>query len=154
MILVDTSIWIDHFRGRDRRLANLLDRGDVVMHPFVVGELLLGNVQKIAEMVDDLNALPKAAVASDGEVVGTCASSVDYAREGAMSKAVEKAVEALELLPEDLQDPAADFLLSQARKFRVLKDAIDEGIADIRKGRVVPWDLEEFLKETRKQGKR
>jgi predicted nucleic acid-binding protein len=153
MILVDTSIWIDHFRAGDRRLTNLLDRGEVAMHPFVLGELLLGNV-KIVKMADDLNALPKAAVASDVEVVGTCASSVDYAREGAMSKAVEKAVEALELLPEDLQDQAADFLLSQARKFRVLKDAIDEGIADIRKGRVVPWDLEEFLKETRKQGKR
>lgn len=38
------------------------------MHPFVVGELLLGNV-KITKMVDDLNALPKAAVASDVEVL-------------------------------------------------------------------------------------
>jgi hypothetical protein len=68
-VLADTSIWIDHFRGRDRRLAKLLDRGDVVMHPFVVGELLLGKLQKITEMVDDLNALPKAAVANDGEVL-------------------------------------------------------------------------------------
>jgi predicted nucleic acid-binding protein len=67
-ILVDTSIWTDHFRGGDRRLAQLLDRGEVAMHPFVVGELLLGNV-KIAKMVDNLNALPKAAVASDGEVL-------------------------------------------------------------------------------------
>jgi predicted nucleic acid-binding protein len=68
MILIDTSIWIDHFRGGDRRLVQLLDRGEVAMHPFVVGELLLGNV-KIAKMVDDLNALPKAAVANDVEVL-------------------------------------------------------------------------------------
>jgi predicted nucleic acid-binding protein len=69
MVLVDTSIWIDHFRGAERRLAGLLDRSNVVMHPFVVGELLLGKVPKITEMIDDLNALPKAAVANDGEVL-------------------------------------------------------------------------------------
>jgi hypothetical protein len=69
MVLVDTSIWIDHFRGGERRLARLLDQGNVVMHPFVVGELLLGKVPKITEMIDDLNALPKASVAGDGEVV-------------------------------------------------------------------------------------
>jgi len=68
MILIDTSIWIDHFRGGDRRLVQLLDRGEVAMHPFVVGELLLGNV-KVAKMLDDLNALPKAAVANDIEVL-------------------------------------------------------------------------------------
>jgi hypothetical protein len=71
-----------------------------------------------------------------------------------MSTAVEKAVEALELLPEEMQDQAADYLLSQARKFRALKDAIDEGMADVKAGRVVPWDLEEFLKQAREQGKR
>jgi len=71
-----------------------------------------------------------------------------------MSTAVEKAVEALELLPEDMQEKAADYLLSQARKFRALKDAIDEGMADVNAGRVVPWDLEEFLKQAREQGRR
>ena len=69
IVLADTSIWIDHFRGSNRRLAKLLDRGDVVMHPFVIGELLLGKVRKITEMIDDLNALPKATVASDSEVL-------------------------------------------------------------------------------------
>lgn len=68
MILVDTSIWIDHLRGSGRQLARLLDRGEVAMHPFVVGELVLGNV-KVTKLIDDLNALPKAAVASDGEVL-------------------------------------------------------------------------------------
>jgi predicted nucleic acid-binding protein len=69
MVLADTSIWIDHFRWSDLQLAQLLDRGDVVMHPFVIGELLLGHVPKIAEMIDDLDKLPKAVVASTDEVL-------------------------------------------------------------------------------------
>jgi predicted nucleic acid-binding protein len=68
MILVDTSIWIDHLRKGDERLVQLLGHGEVAIHPFVVGELLLGNV-KITRMIDDLNALPKASVASDAEVL-------------------------------------------------------------------------------------
>jgi predicted transcriptional regulator len=66
-----------------------------------------------------------------------------------MSSAIEKAVEALELLPQEMQESAADYLLSQAKKFRALKDAIDQGMADIEAGRVVPWDLDEFLRQTR-----
>jgi predicted nucleic acid-binding protein len=69
MILADTSIWIDHFRRSDSRLARFLDHGDVVMHPFVLGELALGYVPKIAEMIKDLRALPKAAVADTDEVL-------------------------------------------------------------------------------------
>jgi predicted nucleic acid-binding protein len=69
MVLADTSIWIDHFRRTDLRLSQLLERGDIVMHPFIVGELLLGHVPKIAEMIDDLNVLPKAIVASADEVL-------------------------------------------------------------------------------------
>ena len=68
-VLADTSIWIDHFRRRDAKLAQFLDRGDVVMHPFVVGELLLGHVPRIAEMIEDLCRLPKAAVAGADEVL-------------------------------------------------------------------------------------
>jgi hypothetical protein len=72
----------------------------------------------------------------------------------AMSSAVEKAVEALELLPEEMQEQAADYLLSQAKKYRALKEAIDEGMADVEAGRVVPWNLEEFLALARSQQKR
>lgn len=68
-VLADTSIWIDHFRRGDQRLAEFLDRGDVVMHPFVIGELVLGHVPKIGEMLDDLNTLPRATVASNDEVL-------------------------------------------------------------------------------------
>jgi predicted transcriptional regulator len=71
-----------------------------------------------------------------------------------MSSAVEKVVEALERLPEEMQEPAAAYLLSQARKFRALKDAIDEGMADVEAGRVVPWDLEDFLQQARARAQR
>lgn len=45
------------------------DRGDIVLHPFVIGELVLGHVPRIAEMMDDLNGLPQATLASVGEVL-------------------------------------------------------------------------------------
>ena len=66
-----------------------------------------------------------------------------------MSSAVEKAVEALELLPEDMREPVADYLLSQAKKFRALKDAVDVGLADEAAGRVRPWDLADVLQRAR-----
>jgi hypothetical protein len=66
-----------------------------------------------------------------------------------MSSAAEKAVEALELLPEDMREPAAEYLLSQAKKFRALKDAIDKGLVDEAAGRVRPWDLADFLQRAR-----
>ena len=44
MILVDTSIWIDHWRTGDERLKSMLEAGQVLVHPFVVGELSLGNL--------------------------------------------------------------------------------------------------------------
>ncbi|MBV9559350.1 MAG: hypothetical protein JOY90_02645 [Bradyrhizobium sp.] len=71
-----------------------------------------------------------------------------------MTSAAEKAVEALELLPEEMQEQAAEYLLSQARKFRALKQAIDEGFADVDAGRVVPWDLEEFLDQARARSRK
>ncbi|MEA2896072.1 MAG: hypothetical protein QOJ84_1687 [Bradyrhizobium sp.] len=66
-----------------------------------------------------------------------------------MSSAAEKVIEVLELLPEEMREPAADYLLSQAKKFRALKDAIDEGLADEAAGRVRPWDLADFLLRAR-----
>jgi predicted nucleic acid-binding protein len=69
IVLADTSIWIDHFRRGDLKLAQFLDRGDVVMHPFVIGELALGHVPKFAEMIDDLQTIPKAIVANADEVL-------------------------------------------------------------------------------------
>jgi hypothetical protein len=68
MVLADTSVWMDHFRRGDLRLVRLLDRGDVVMHPFVIGELALGST-KMASIMDDLHDLPKASVANVDEVL-------------------------------------------------------------------------------------
>lgn len=68
-VLADRSIWIDYFRREDPRLTSLLDQGDIVIHPFVIGELVLGRVSKISHMLDDLNTLPKATIASNDEVL-------------------------------------------------------------------------------------
>jgi predicted nucleic acid-binding protein len=69
MILADTSIWVDHLRRGDLRLARFLDHGDVVMHPFVIGELALGYAPRIAETLDELRRLPAAIVADTEEVL-------------------------------------------------------------------------------------
>ena len=69
MILVDTSIWVHHLRGGDERLAALLDGGEVLAHPFVIGELALGNLRQRNVFLSDLLRLPQADVASDEEVL-------------------------------------------------------------------------------------
>ena len=69
MILVDTSIWIDHLRQRDERLSNLLNQGQVLAHPFVIGELALGRLQNRAAILGALQDLPQAPVAMEGEVL-------------------------------------------------------------------------------------
>ena len=70
MILVDTSIWIDHLRQCDERLSGLLNQGQVLAHPFVIGELALGNLQNRDLVLNALQDLPQAPVATDGEVLG------------------------------------------------------------------------------------
>jgi predicted nucleic acid-binding protein len=69
MILVDTSVWIDHLRSGDDGLATLLNNSQVLMHPFVVGELACGNLRQRADVLSLLKHLPQAAVASDKEVL-------------------------------------------------------------------------------------
>ena len=69
MILVDTSVWIDHLRSGDEQLADLLNRSQVVIHPFVIGELACGNLRQRDEVLRLLNDLPQAAVASQEEVL-------------------------------------------------------------------------------------
>lgn len=67
MILVDTSVWIDHLRKGDRELAGLLNEGVVLCHPFVIGELACGNLKNRAEILSLLAALPTSPVASHEE---------------------------------------------------------------------------------------
>lgn len=69
MILVDTSVWVDHLRGGDEVLAGLLDDGQVLPHPFIVGELVLANLRQRDSVLADLLQLPRAFVASDNEVL-------------------------------------------------------------------------------------
>jgi predicted nucleic acid-binding protein len=69
VILVDTSVWIDHLRADDRTLAGLLDIGRVLAHPFVIGEVALGNLGRRDLVLHSLQRLPRAIVATDQEVL-------------------------------------------------------------------------------------
>ena len=69
MILVDTSIWIEHLRSGETQLADLLDRSQVLAHPFVTGELACGNLRNRDEILRLLNDLPKSPVASPAEAL-------------------------------------------------------------------------------------
>ncbi len=69
MILVDTSIWIDHFRNADADLINLLQNAEVLAHPFVIGEIALGNSRNRGVVIGLLSALPRAVIATDAEVL-------------------------------------------------------------------------------------
>jgi len=69
MILVDTSVWIDHFRNGNQALASRLEAVKVVSHPFVAGELACGNLVQRTEILALLAALPEVTVASHSEVL-------------------------------------------------------------------------------------
>lgn len=69
MILVDTSIWIDHLRRSNERLRRMLEQGRVLIHPYVIGEVALGNLRNRDAILSALQNLPQAAVATDGEVL-------------------------------------------------------------------------------------
>jgi predicted nucleic acid-binding protein len=60
MVLVDTSVWVNHLRKGNFRLERLLLDGEVVCHPFVIGELACGNIKNRSEILALLQALPKA----------------------------------------------------------------------------------------------
>ena len=68
MILVDTSVWVDHLRDGDAGLAALLERREVLMHPWVVGELALGRLRNREEILRLLDQLPRATVATVEEL--------------------------------------------------------------------------------------
>ena len=63
MTLVDTSVWVDHLRNGNSRLAALLIDDQVVCHPFIIGELACGHLRRRAEILALLAALPRAQVA-------------------------------------------------------------------------------------------
>lgn len=69
MILVDTSVWIDHLREGSPALAEALEHARVLMHPFVLGELACGNLKNRSEVLELLDELPKAPTATDPEAL-------------------------------------------------------------------------------------
>lgn len=69
MILVDTSVWVDHLQRGNAQLAEQLGKGQVLAHPFVMGELALGSLQQRAKVLNAMQNLPMAAVASSDEVL-------------------------------------------------------------------------------------
>lgn len=68
MILVDSSVWIDHFRHDDPALSALLNKRQALTHPFVTGEMALGSLRQRDVVLDALRGLLSAQVATDKEV--------------------------------------------------------------------------------------
>ena len=69
MILIDSSVWIDHFRTNDPQLAALLERREVLCHPLVIGELALGSLGEREKILGQMQELPGSLVAQDHEVL-------------------------------------------------------------------------------------
>ncbi len=69
MVLVDTSVWVDHLRRGDAALADLLGAEEVLCHPFIIGELACGRIRNRSEILSLLSALPSLAKAEDHEVL-------------------------------------------------------------------------------------
>jgi predicted nucleic acid-binding protein len=69
MILVDTSVWVDHLRNGNEALAELLLKDEVACHPMVIGELACGNLKRRKELLALLHALPLVERVSDDEIL-------------------------------------------------------------------------------------
>jgi predicted nucleic acid-binding protein len=69
MTLVDTSVWIDHLRRGDDELVATLLAGQVLIHPWVAGELACGNLHDRGQVLDLLRSLPVSPVAVENEVL-------------------------------------------------------------------------------------
>lgn len=69
MILVDTSVWVQHLRRGDAALVRALNAGEVLGHPLILGELAMGNLRARPTVLGALAGLPQAIVARDSEVL-------------------------------------------------------------------------------------
>lgn len=69
MILVDTSVWVDHLRVGDASLSQALQSGAVLIHPFIIGELACGNLKDRDALLSLLGALPRAPLVDEQEVL-------------------------------------------------------------------------------------
>ena len=78
MILVDASVWIDHLRTSEKRLLHLLNDGSVLTHPLVIEELACGYLRDRSTIIENLQALPSAPVATHTEIVGLISKETLY----------------------------------------------------------------------------
>ena len=69
MVLVDTSVWIDHLRSNEPDLISLLDKSQIVIHPMVIGELACGNLPNRYDVLEHLEGLPQVSVVTHDEVL-------------------------------------------------------------------------------------
>lgn len=69
MILLDTSIWIDHLRRREEGVEFLLKRNQAQVHPFVIGEIALGQIAHYKSVINSLSKLPQGPVAAWSSVL-------------------------------------------------------------------------------------
>ncbi|MBA4390798.1 MAG: VapC toxin family PIN domain ribonuclease [Syntrophus sp. (in: bacteria)] len=69
MVLVDTSVWVSHLREGNEELVSLLNNGDVMCHPFIMGELACGNIKNRAVILSLLQLLPMAVQVENEEVL-------------------------------------------------------------------------------------
>ena len=69
MVLVDTSVWIDHFRNNNTELVHLLNDGDVFCHPFIIGEIACGNIHNRVEILSLLQSLPQSLTVDHEEIL-------------------------------------------------------------------------------------
>ena len=69
MILVDTSVWIEHLRRGEPTLTDHLLNAQVLIHPLVIGELAMGNLTQRTDTLRWLGDLPRSVVATDQEVM-------------------------------------------------------------------------------------
>ena len=68
MILVDTSVWVEHLRRGSHKLEALLLESEVMCHDFVIGELACGSLKNRSEILGLLKSLPKGILADNQEV--------------------------------------------------------------------------------------
>lgn len=78
MILIDTSVWADHLRRSDPGLIELLDRKEILTHPFVIEELACGHLPNRVEFLNLIHALPQSPVATHAEVLGLISNAKLY----------------------------------------------------------------------------
>jgi hypothetical protein len=80
VIVVDTSIFIDHLHRADRHLVDLLESSSVLVHPMVIGELALGIIADRPAVLASMRGLPQGALASHDEVLGLVESRELFGR--------------------------------------------------------------------------